>query len=322
MDDRSKAQSNVIFIIVNWNRKELLKKCLVSLNIWLPFEFDVIVIDNASEDGSVELVETEFPEVILIENQVNVGFARAVNLGIEYIRENSLACDYVVLLNNDVLLKDGSLGGIFRYLEERPEIVAAVPTVFLEDGRDQTGIGGFELTLANAFKYFFFLSILFSAWFNGFYLHQTYFRKKNLVKELDWASGVCLAVRCEAFAKIKGLSESYFMYAEDVAFGRDLRSLGKIVYYPESQVTHLKQVSEADKEPGLWLDSLFRYYNLQSIKNKKCRFFCLKLIFLAGFWMRWVYFALLRSTKFKNHKKMLQIYYRHIIKSIFAGKAK
>jgi len=142
------------------------------------------------------------------------------------------------------------------------------------------------------------------------------------VKELDWASGVCLAVRCEIFAKIKGLSESYFMYAEDVAFGRDLRSLGKIVYYPGAKVTHLKQLGEVGSASGLWLDSLFQYYVSLKGNIKKCRLFCLKLIFLAGFWMRWVYFALLRSTKFKNHKKMLQIYYRHIIKSIFAGKAK
>lgn len=322
MKNTNERPGRVIFIIVNWNRQDLLLRCLNSLQDKLAVDYAVIVVDNASGDGSVEMIRTEFPEVILLENRENIGFARAVNKGLDYIRENSLERDYVVFLNNDVVLLDGSLKDVFNYMIRLPEVVAAVPAVALEDGRDQTGIGGYELTLASAFNYFFFLSILFPRICKGFYLHQPYFRKKARIVTLDWASGVCLVVRAKVFARINGFPEDFFMYAEDVALGRDLRAEGKIIFFPEARVVHLQQLeSEGSAAPGVWLDSLFDYYRLQNGGKKRCRLVVLKMIFLAGFGLRWVYFYLLRSTKFSNHKKMLQIYCRHIIKSIFAGKA-
>jgi GT2 family glycosyltransferase len=226
----------VIFIIVNWNRKELVSRCLASIKSYIAYPHKVVVIDNASSDGSQEMIRADYPDVDLILNTTNLGFSQASNQGLNHCREKKILSDYIIFLNNDVVLRDSSLLGLLDYLDENSEVAAALPTVFLGDGSLQTGVGGYELSLATALAYFFFLSSLFPKYSKGFFISQHYFRKNGQIPMLDWVSGVCLVVRGDAMRKVPGFPEHFFMYAEDLALCRELRVLGQIIYFPHAQV--------------------------------------------------------------------------------------
>ena len=302
----------IVFIIANWNRKALLSRCLDSLKTYISVSHKIIIVDNASSDGSQDMVRAKYPHVFLIENSENLGYSRANNLALKKIREEKIDSDYVIFLNNDVLFKDNSLERLIDYLNIRPEYVAAIPTVFQSNNDFQTGIGGYELSLSSAFAYFFFLSILIPRIFKGFYFHQKYFRKKELIAELDWISGVCLVVRNQVFDNIPGFPESFFMYAEDVAFSKSVKALGKIVYFPRAQVYHIKEDNKFQSHQGMWLDSIFQYYkSISGVKGRRGKLILLKIIFLLGLWLR-----LILRGRFKENKK-LYFYCSYIVKSLF-----
>lgn len=302
----------IIFIIANWNRKALLSRCLDSISAYISVSHKIITVDNASSDGSQDMVREKYPYVFLIENSENLGYSRANNLALKKIREEKIDSDYVIFLNNDVLFKDNSLERLIDYLNIKPEYVAAIPTVFQSNIDFQTGIGGYELSLSSAFAYFFFLSILFPRIFKGFYFHQKYFRKKKLIAELDWISGVCFVVRNQVFENISGFPESFFMYAEDVAFSKSVKALGKIVYFPRAQVYHIKEDSIFQSRQGMWLDSIFQYYkSIIGAKGRRGKLILLKIIFLLGLWLR-----LMLRGRFKENKK-LYFYCIYIVKSLF-----
>jgi len=301
----------IIFIIANWNRKALLSRCLDSISAYISVSHKIIIVDNASSDGSQDMVRKKYPYVFLIENSENLGYSRANNLALKKIREDKIYADYVIFLNNDVLFKDNSLEQLIDYLNIKPEYIAAIPTVFKSNIDFQTGIGGYELSLSSAFVYFFFLSILFPRIFKGFYFHQKYFRKKELIVELDWISGVCFVVRNQAFENISGFPETFFMYAEDVAFSKSIKALGKIVYFPRAQVYHIKEDSKFQSHQGMWLDAIFRYYkSIIGAKGRRGKLILLKIIFLIGLWMR-----LILRGRLKGNKK-LYFYCRFVVKSL------
>lgn len=318
-----KAKGNtyrIVFIIVNWNRKKLVSRCLASIASAITYPHKIVLIDNASSDGSPEMIRLDYPDADLILNTSNLGFSKASNQGLAYCRENNILSDYIIFLNNDVILKDDSLLRLIDYLDQKPEVKAALPTVFLDNGTFQTGVGGFELSLRTAFSYFFFLSGLLPKYFKGFYISQSYFRKKGLIPAVDWVSGVCLVVRGDAIRKTAGFPEDFFMYAEDMALCRELRIMGKIIYYPHAQVYHMKQDSDEQSRPELWLESIFRYYQMTSgVKENSWRLRTLKLIFLAGLGARLVGKFLFRSI-FRGYRSQnvsaLKKYVLYILKNI------
>jgi GT2 family glycosyltransferase len=196
--------------------------------------------------------------------------------------------------------------------------------VVLENGLLQTGIGGADLTLKTAFSYFFGLSLLFPFLVKGFFVHQKYFYKKRIIQEMDWASGVCLAVTSDVFQHIPGFPEDYFMYAEDVALGRSIRGLGKIIYYPLAKVRHTQgnQTAEDRGEIGtLWLESLFRYFKKKNnLDSSSFKLFLLKLIFLGGFSLRRIGYGLgsfFQKGRDREKARRLKSYSRYVFKNLF-----
>ncbi len=276
------------FVIVNWNKRQALAECLESVRRFLAaVPHRVIVVDNGSTDGSPAMLESRFPEAVLLRNPDNLGFAKANNQALGFIRENRLAFDYIVFLNNDAVLVDGSLASLFEFMRENEKAAAAVPAVFVDDSLLQTGVGGFELSVGSAFEYFSSLTLLLPSVAKGLFIHQPYFFRRQRACRLDWLSGVCLAVRRDALEAAGGFPEDYFMYAEDLALCRELRKRGDLFYCPQAHVRHLKD-SPADA-PGnvLWLESLFRYYR----KDRRppwssLGLFLLKIVFFLGFLVR------------------------------------
>jgi N-acetylglucosaminyl-diphospho-decaprenol L-rhamnosyltransferase len=228
-------------VVVSWNCKEELLDCVGSL-VRHPYQGvqEVIVVDNASSDGTVGAVRGRFPQVRLLEAGANLGFARAANRGIAAARGT-----FLLLLNPDVLVPAGALDAAVRILRERPD--AGVLGVGLRngDGSSQPSCGKFlslaSLLRANVFQVL------------GDTSPRTARGKGALWTlpaqgEVDWLVGAFMLCRREALAAVGGFDEEYFLYAEDMDLCYRLRQRGyAVLFCPEVTVTHLGNRSGARK---------------------------------------------------------------------------
>lgn len=225
--------NEVAAVIINKDTLELLRGCLASL-AQQDYEggITVWVVDNGSTDGSPEMVLSEFPDVNLVWNEGNVGYARACNQGIE-----SSAEPLMVLLNSDTLLTPDSIAAVTRCFERNPRAAVVGPRVLNPDGTVQYSCREFP-SMQDAFFHAFLG--LFSAQ-NRF---STRYKKMDWDHgrecEVDWVSGCFMALRREAVEAVGGFDEGYFMYVEDVDICWRLRRADWEVHYvPEGDVTHL-----------------------------------------------------------------------------------
>lgn len=288
----------VALVVVNWNKREALADCLDSIRRFLAVvPHQIFVVDNGSSDGSQAMVESRFPGTVLLRNPDNLGFARANNRALSFIQEKRLAFDYLVFLNNDVVLVDRSLASLIEFMQKNETVAAAVPAVFLDGSSLQTGIGGFELSLGSAFLYFSFLTRLLPSACKGLFIHQPYFSKRKQSCRLDWLSGVCLVVRRGALEATAGFPEDFFMYAEDLALCRELRKQGDLLYYPRARIRHLKGNRANGRWNALWLESLFRYYRKNRPRlGSSLGLLLLKGTFFLGFLVRAAGYQILEFT--------------------------
>ncbi len=231
-------------IILNYNVRELLLNCLESIsnNQDTRYKIQIIVIDNASEDGSVEAVRKAYPEVELIINKTNLGFAAGNNSAIPKIK-----APVVLFLNPDTVVVDDAINMSLKYLLSNPDIGALTCRVELPNGKlDYSCHRGFP-TPWNSLMYFTGLAKLFprSPIFAGY--SATYLdTKKN--HEIDCGSGTFLMVRKIAGQQIGWWDKDYFWNGEDIEFFYRLKEKGwKIYFYPEARITHFKGSSS-----GLW----------------------------------------------------------------------
>lgn len=140
----------VSYIIVNWNHKDLLIECIASIyNISRNIMYETIIIDNASTDGSVDYIKQTFPEVILIQNNTNLGYARAINQGAGISKGN-----FIFLLNNDVKLMKNTTERLVSFFSETPDAGAVAPLLYYPDGRFQISCRRFPSLPAIFLEYF------------------------------------------------------------------------------------------------------------------------------------------------------------------------
>lgn len=227
-------------IIVNWNTRDLLATCLESIQRSLSNEeagaglrAEVIVVDNGSTDGTVEMLQRDYPGVRLIENRENVGFARANNQGLAASRGR-----YLLLLNTDAFLRGPALARLVRFMDEHPDAGIVGPRLYFGDGTLQPSCYAFP-TLATEFYGAIGLDRLFprSRLFGRYRLGYWDMRD---VREVDVVMGACLLARREVFEQIGGLDERFFMYSEEVDWCYRARQAGWRIYYvPQAEVTHL-----------------------------------------------------------------------------------
>lgn len=221
-------------IIVNWNTREDLQRCLRSLPAALgDLAHEVFVVDNASCDGSPEMVERDFPRVILIRNPENTGFAHANNQAIP-----RAAGDYVLLLNSDTVAHSGSLATLVAAMDAEPRVGIAGAKLLNADGSLQYSCRRFPTFLAGLFRNSAFGRLFCRNRQVCDYLMTDF--DHNSDAEVDWVSGAALCIRRETFTQIGPLDERYFMYCEDVDWCYTARLAGWLVkYYPAAQITHL-----------------------------------------------------------------------------------
>jgi len=194
---------------------------------------EVIVVDNASSDGSVEMVRAEFPQVRLMANEENLGFTRANNQGIAASRGR-----YVLLLNPDTEVLGDALGAMVDYMDVHPDVGALGPMLLNPDGSVQSSRRRFP-TLATAL-----LESTVFQWElsrDNRILRRYYIldRPDDEVQEVDWVTGACILMRREAIEEVGPLDEGFFMYSEELDWCRRARERGwKVVYLPTARVVH------------------------------------------------------------------------------------
>ena len=172
-------------IIVNYNVRDLLYSCLKSIYKYCPKNFlEIILVDNASKDGSIDMIRLEFSECILISNNKNVGFSEANNQGIKIAKG-----DYIMLLNPDTELKDDAFSGMVNYLKQHPEIAILAPRLLNTDNSLQISCWKFPSVKNIVLESLFMHTIL-----NISKYPEAIF---NSISKVDFAVGACLLFKQE-----------------------------------------------------------------------------------------------------------------------------
>jgi GT2 family glycosyltransferase len=220
-------------VIVAWNCKEFLRECLDSLAAYRHDpETEIIIVDNASRDGTLELVCDCYPEASLIQSDENLGFPRGTNVG---LRRSS--GKYVCLVNPDVRVLDGCIQRMLDYMKENPRVGLLGPQMLCADGTAGRSYMGAP-TLWNLFCRALALDTVFpnSKLFGGFLM---LYLDRSRISEVDILNGWFWMTRREALDEVGFLDESLFMYADDLDWSKRFRAKGwRVVYFPEAESIH------------------------------------------------------------------------------------
>ncbi len=229
--DATLPSAELSIIIVNWNTRELLRRCLSSLSAttqMLPHEG--IVVDNGSHDGSSSMVREQFPTATLMSNLENRGFAAAVNQALA-----QATGEFLLLLNSDTQVQPEAVETMVRYLREHPRIGICGCRLRDAQGRVQHSFGYGPTVWHEAIRKFVWNPWTRSAW-GSRWLEQRY-RRPTMV---DWVLGACLMIRRKTATQIGPLDERFFFYFEEVDWCRRARETGwAVVYLPTAEVLHL-----------------------------------------------------------------------------------
>ena len=231
-------------IIVNWNVRDLARKCLQSIRreMLLPAdEYEVIVVDNASADGSVEMLRSEFPDVTLIESPVNLGFGAGCNRGYRVAKG-----EFVLLLNPDTEVIDHAIDGLVETLRARPKAGIVAPRLVNDDRTPQTAPGGSFPTLRNVAWNYLFLKHILPARLAppALFLEDD----PQGVLSIDWVSGASMLLRRQAIGE-QIFDESFFMFGEDMDVCDRLRRAGwEVLYSSLHSIVHHQGKSFAQQE--------------------------------------------------------------------------
>jgi hypothetical protein len=254
-------------VIVNWNAGAALRGCLASVFSGEGADQDqVILVDNASTDGSQQGLTATYPALELIQNARNVGFARAVNQGLRAAR-----APFAVLLNPDVVLEPSAVSRLVEFMTTHPEAGAAGPRLLDRDG----AIQGSARRDPSAWTALFGRSAPLTRLFPNNPVSQRELPALSadvaVPIEVDWVSGACLIARRMAWEKTGLLDERFFLFWEDADWCRRFRQAGWRVYYvPTAGGTHFVGVSRARRRLGSIRDfhvSAYRYYRKHQARH-------------------------------------------------------
>lgn len=231
-------------IIANWNGENLLRECLGSiLEKTTDISFEIIVVDDASTDRSIELV-SRFPSVKLVRSPSNLGFVKTCNIG-----ASVSGGKYLMLLNNDTVLKNNALKILVSYLEAHPETGICGGTLLNPDGSFQHAYGNFP-SITEALQGAFLLGDFFpkAGWVKRRAIIPSASQKEAL--DVDYVVGADLVLRREVYDALGLFDESMMAYCEDTDLCYRVQKSGKwnVVYVPGAEIVHLYSMSYRDPQ--------------------------------------------------------------------------
>jgi GT2 family glycosyltransferase len=237
------AKPDVSIIIVNWNTRDVLRDCLKSIYQQTnKCDFEIIVVDNASSDGSAQMVKSEFENVFLIENMQNRGYAGAANQGILIAKGR-----YALILNSDIIIYDGAIDKVVEYADFRDDAAIVTCQVLQDQNTVQMTCFRFPSVLnlllsasglAKLFEYNKFLGRELMLWW-----------KRDSTHEVDAASGMFLLVRRKAIEEVGMFDESFFLYYEETDWCRRFSDAGwKIIFWPQAKILHIHGGSQSSSQ--------------------------------------------------------------------------
>ncbi|MBV5329105.1 MAG: glycosyltransferase family 2 protein [Chlorobium sp.] len=226
--------NDVSIIIVNWNTIEILRGCLFSVYLQThDVRYEVFVIDNASADSSAEMVKIEFPQVKLIENSENRGFAAANNQGMRIANGR-----YVLLLNPDTIILDGAIQKSVELADKRPDIGVLGCQVWLNEHEIQKTCFAFPTIWGALLQETGLLRMLPHSRIFGSAYYGWWDRKSEM--DVDVVSGMFMLVRQEAIQEVGLMDEDYFVYAEETDWCFRFHKAGwRCVFSPIAKIIHL-----------------------------------------------------------------------------------
>lgn len=212
-------------IILSYNTQNLLRSCLASIyNKLKGLEFEVIVFDNASSDGSSAMVRRDFKQVSVIDNDANVGFSKGVNAAVKQAKGK-----FLLFLNSDTKLIDDSVKEMVLSIEKDQDVAVVGGMMKNSDGSTSESYGKFY-NLTDVFQLLF--------------LKRSENHQEKSAKGVDWVSGGFMLMRKEDFEKMSGFDEHFFMYLEDMELCYRLKKLHrKVIHLPSARVMHVGQGS-------------------------------------------------------------------------------
>ena len=259
--------SNVSVVIVTWNSRETVEECLKSL---LPQVSEILVVDNASKDGTAGFIVKNFPKIKLVKNKKNIGFAKAVNQGIRRARSK-----YILMLNPDTVVKEGALERMVEFADSDSKIGIVGPKLLSPDGTVQKEVQRFPTLLPMIFWLFRLHRIppfpdlppL-----RGFLLRDFDYEK---TQEAEHLMGAALLLRRKMLDELVSSSrgrwasgpfdENFWLWFEETDLEKRAKDAGwKVVYYPKAEVIH--QVGESTRKMNpfrlqyIWNNSLRHYF--------------------------------------------------------------
>ena len=228
---------SVSVVIVNFNAGERLRECVESLHAHLTgLDWECVVVDNASADGSAESIEGRYERVVVHRNAENVGFGRAVNQGIE-----ATVGDLLLVLNPDCEIRPGLVQRLWPELNADPKCAIVGPRIVNHDGSVQGSARGDPTLFTGLFG----RSTLLTRLLPGSRLARSNVRATEAIEsgassvEVDWVSGACMLARRTAVTSVGGFDERYFLYWEDADLCLRLRRDGHVIkYVPGASVVH------------------------------------------------------------------------------------
>ncbi|MEB3197574.1 MAG: glycosyltransferase family 2 protein [Candidatus Sericytochromatia bacterium] len=219
-------------VVVNWNTQDLLRRCLQTVIEQTRVSHEVWVVDNGSSDGSPEMLRREFPQVHLIANPDNRGFAAANNQALRLA-----SGEYLLLLNSDTEVLDGALDAMVAFMHSHPAVGALGPRLLNADGSLQPSAHGFYGTARSLLENRLVASLW--PWRSGRARLLTFF-DHSVARPVDWVCGAALMIRRSTLQRVGLLDEAFFMYGEEVDWQWRMRAAGLSVWFsPIARILHL-----------------------------------------------------------------------------------
>lgn len=276
----------IYIIILNWNGYKDTIACIESIERITYKNYIILIVDNGSTDESVKVFKTRFPNVKLMENQINLGFAGGCNVGINYALKNN--ANYVLLLNNDTIVQCNFLSELVDISESDTQIGILSPLIYYANEPDVIWSSGANINYKSSYP---------------FIDRRRLLKDKGQLKRninVDTVTGCCMLIKKAVFASIGLLDPIYFLYTEDRDFCARVKKKGYSIYViPNSKVWH--KVSSSSGGEG---NPLAVYYSTRNLILYSKLYFSLRerLVFNYYF-LRGNMYQFILNIKKRNYKK-------------------